>query len=424
MHVKRLLRVRHSHSKDGESIFLRGSNNDIIVSALSNKKNRKGSVLVVRSIRFVRWCVGVWLLVLPLAMLLSVLFIFMEDDLSEGGTSIHEKKMSWPSTLEEAKLYDLQALEEVDRMYYTVRINTWKRLPQLITSLDHHSQCEGVQVIQVVWCDEQGPVPEEVLHHKSGKVVVERHEKNSLNERFHIIHDPPTRGILSMDDDVLRPCLAIDAGFFKWINSPDRIVGFDTRVHVIDEKDNRWKYGYLSTSEKTNTYSIVLPRFCFLHRDYLHLYHNALPRQIYSKVEFEFNCEDIAMSFFVSSLTDGLVPLLADYWAVRTLVKLPSSSTISGSPNHKRTRDDCVDLFANELGLKLGFIAVTARHKSSFDYGYREPKKRKNSVSQNRRMQAFHQRIHDFNEQNIRRMISDMKERTLKALNNKTISDT
>lgn len=104
---------------------------------------------------------------------------------------------------------NLTPLRNVDLDMYTVRINTWQRHEQLVVSIEHHAKCEGVAQIQVVWCEDTEP-PLELLEHP--KVVVERHEVNSLNERFHVLEETPTLGILSMDDDVLRPCEAIDSG--------------------------------------------------------------------------------------------------------------------------------------------------------------------------------------------------------------------
>ncbi|KAL3815337.1 hypothetical protein ACHAXA_002121 [Cyclostephanos tholiformis] len=268
---------------------------------------------------------------------------------------------------------------------YTVRINTWRRNEQLSLSLNHHAKCDGVTEIHVIWCDGENDPPEYVVNHPSGKVRVERHVVNSLNERFRILIEPPTLGILSLDDDVLRPCIALDAAFVRWTRHPDRMVGFDARTHVVvvdegegegdaagegkdrkrvpgttkDDGDDydasektRWKYGYMSTTETSNKYSITLPRASFVHRDYLDLYTDALPRPIYEYVANNLECEDVAMSFLVSSLTDGKPPLLADYWAVKSMIKLYSERKISGGKDHKATRDACVNDFAEMLGLK------------------------------------------------------------------------
>ena len=246
----------------------------------------------------------------------------------------------------------LTPLRDLDYEVYTIRINSWKRLDQLQASIQHHASCPGVVQIQIVWCMAQGEPPSWLLDHE--KVVLERHEVNSLNERFHILQQPPTLGILSMDDDVLRPCLAIDAGFFKWTQNYDRMVGFDGRSHSIVSQTNKWEYAYLSETERTNQYSLTLPRYAFLHKDYLDWYMTDLPRPIFDQVATNFNCEDIAMSFFVSSLTNGKPPLLADKWAsVGTQIKLFSNlGGISDNADHKSLRDACVDNFADLLHLK------------------------------------------------------------------------
>ena len=265
----------------------------------------------------------------------------------------------------------------IDSSQYTIRMNTWHRNEQLLLSVNHHAQCDGVAEIQIIWCDTQNDPPENIVHHTSGKVKIERHGINSLNERFKIVLDnTPTIGILSLDDDVLRPCEALDAAFLRWTRHPERMVGFDVRTHVVDHNDantsvdddkkseeeeeegditattTNWKYGYMSTTEKSNSYSLTLPRASFLHKDYLDLYIAAMPRPIYLYVAQHFECEDIAMSFFVSSLTGGKPPLITDYWAVKSMVKLYSEEKISGGKDHKVARDNCVDSFAGMLGVK------------------------------------------------------------------------
>ena len=135
----------------------------------------------------------------------------------------------------------LTPLRRIDKEKFTIRINTWQRLDQLLVSIDHHASCPGVAQIQVVWCEPIDP-PAALLALHPDKVLIERHMVNSLNERFHILPttETPTLGILSMDDDVLRPCDAIDSGFFQWTQSPERFVGFDYRIHV-EQEDGSWK---------------------------------------------------------------------------------------------------------------------------------------------------------------------------------------
>jgi Glycosyl transferase family 64 domain len=145
--------------------------------------------------------------------------------------------------------FSLTPLRPIDYEYYTIRMNAWRRPTQLVASVVHHASCPGVKKIQIVWCDSENEPPAELfdtsINPHSSKVYIERHEENTLNERFRILDSTtPTLGILSIDDDVLRPCSAIDSGFFKWTKSPHRMVGFDPRVHV--ETNNRtWAYTYL-----------------------------------------------------------------------------------------------------------------------------------------------------------------------------------
>ena len=72
------------------------------------------------------------------------------------------------------------------------------------------------------------------------RLVIERHAINSLNERFHPLGKGrvlPTAAVLSIDDDVIRPCMALDYTFYTWLRNPDRQVGFDARSHEVGEKN-------------------------------------------------------------------------------------------------------------------------------------------------------------------------------------------
>jgi glucuronyl/N-acetylglucosaminyl transferase EXT2 len=259
-------------------------------------------------------------------------------------------------------------LRPQDREQYTIRINTWKRPDQLRISLDHHLSCDAVQQIQVVWCTAQGPPPDWLLNFDP-KVVVEYHDENSLSERFRILLEPPTAGILSIDDDVLRPCVAMDAGFVKWVENPDRMVGFDARGHNVvnaTATNKLWAYSYQSTTRNTNKYSLVLTRYAFVHRDYLDSYFTSMPAVIRETVARDMNCEDIAMSFWVSSQTGGRTPLLADLWSHSTQLALYSAKGISSTKNHKALRDACVESFANMLQLKSRLSLTRFVHNDEY----------------------------------------------------------
>lgn len=250
----------------------------------------------------------------------------------------------------------LKALSTIDFQKYTIRINTWKRQETLKVSIEHHSSCPLVAQIQVVWCLDQGPPPRWLVDMDDSDdsvVVLERHEVNSLNERFNILSEPATLGILSLDDDILRPCIAYDWAFDKWTRNPDRMVGYDPRSHVIKE-DGSWSYQTLTPTERDNHYSFVLTRCAFLHADYMDWYTKSeamLP--IREFIHENLNCEDIAMSFAISSMTSGKPPLLADFWAMKCTIELDDGAKkISGGDDHLQIREKCVNDFADILQLK------------------------------------------------------------------------
>lgn len=270
----------------------------------------------------------------------------------------------------ESQTVIVSPLRPIDYEKFTVRINTWKRTEQLHVSIQHHLSCPSVAQIQIVWCVDQGPVPDWLRDEE--RVVVEEHSENSLNERFRILHQPTTFGILSIDDDVLRPCLALESAFARWKANPDRIVGFDARSHQVvrgETTEPKWKYGYLSTTEHANAYSITLTRCCFVHCDYLRSYWTTMPSSIRDTVAQHLNCEDIAMSLWVSAQTGGRPPLLADYWVVKSQIKLYVPSKISGGSDHKGIRDQCMNDFADVLELKDRLQLTTLQHRNVFWYG-------------------------------------------------------
>ena len=290
----------------------------------------------------------------------------------------------------------------IDYEKFTVRINTWKREEQLKLSIHHYMTCLAVAQIQIVWCLEQGVPPTWLtqLEAESNdsysavslkgrdmsfpRIVIERHENNTLNERFLALSLIPTAGVLSVDDDVIRPCFALQATFVKWTLNPDRQVGFDARSHAkeivkvdgvnLTTHKERWTYSYMSTTEKSNMYSITLTRYSFQHRDYLTSYWTDMPQEVRDIVAKNFNCEDIAMSLWISSRTNGYPPLLANYWAVKSQIKMYVSVKISGGQNHKEIRNFCFDRFADILGLKgrlhhAKLRHTTGKHFDYFEYG-------------------------------------------------------
>lgn len=77
-----------------------------------------------------------------------------------------------------------------------------------------------------------------------------------------------------------------------------------------------------------------------------------MSRRIFQHVADHKNCEDIAISFMISSLTGGQRPLLSDQWSRWPEVVLGTNNAISDTFGHKRTRSTCIQFFAQVLGLQ------------------------------------------------------------------------
>ena len=277
-----------------------------------------------------------------------------------------------------------------------MRINTFRREDLLRTAIDHYLTCgQVVAEIVVVWCTAQGTVPSWLretmarLEHPSinqdsyiPPLYIEEHPINSLNERFRMLHPPKTPAVLSVDDDVFRPCLALELGFAKWRQHPYAMVGYDARAHTRD-----WKYAYLSTVQKTNQYSISLTRYAFVHEFYYETYFSHMPSPIREFVDKHFNCEDIAMSLWITSnvvrwqqnqdldpFTTSATPLLVDCWAMQPLqIKLrkteKDSKAISSTADHKFIRDSCIEKFTDWLDLhsaEFKLETLVQSHPSTF----------------------------------------------------------
>jgi len=83
-----------------------------------------------------------------------------------------------------------------------------------------------------------------------------------------------------------------------WKQDPERIVGFKARGVTWDGAE--WKYIAHPNREEV---SMVLTGSTFFHKRYLWLYTYMMPRPIRQWIDEMINCEDIAMNFLISNLT-------------------------------------------------------------------------------------------------------------------------
>ncbi|KAG2608398.1 glycosylinositol phosphorylceramide mannosyl transferase 1-like isoform X2 [Panicum virgatum] len=199
---------------------------------------------------------------------------------------------------------------------FSVVINTWRRHALLQRSVAHYAACAGVEAVHVVW-SEPRPPPERLRRGvlingtRRGTVRFEINEADSLNNRFRPIRGLPTDAVFSVDDDLIVPCSTLRFAFDVWQSAPSAMVGFVPRMHWLADprgSTKEYRYGSWWSVWWTGTYSMVLSKASFFHRQYLDLYTNRMLPSIRKYVTENRNCEDIAMSFLIANHT-GAPPI-------------------------------------------------------------------------------------------------------------------
>ncbi|VDI31064.1 alpha-1,4-N-acetylglucosaminyltransferase EXTL3 [Mytilus galloprovincialis] len=132
------------------------------------------------------------------------------------------------------------------------------------------------------------------------KVLI-RPSRNSLNNRFLPYDIIQTDAILSLDDDCIMKHDDILLAFRVWKIERERIVGCPGRVHKWDAVRNEWNYSW-QYSDLWKV-SMVLTGAAFFHKYYACVYSYVMQSAIREFVDENLNCEDIAMNFLVSYIT-------------------------------------------------------------------------------------------------------------------------
>jgi hypothetical protein len=205
----------------------------------------------------------------------------------------------------------------------------------------------------------------------SGERIQFHKVPDSLNSRFLPVKGMTTDAVFAVDDDIRVPCSDLQLAFEVWGNSQHTIVGFYPRLHLKSSSQpaqyeyHSWWYVWW-----TGQYSMILTKAALLHRNYLTLYSNDLPKSVLKYVDDHMNCEDLAMQFLISNVS-GLPPIYvrSDVYDVGVLGGI---STRSG---HMGARSDCLNdmikLFgyhhdSNSMSQQLPMSSVVVGRASSF----------------------------------------------------------
>lgn len=228
-------------------------------------------------------------------------------------------------------------------------------------AVQFYSSCPYVGEIYIVWCEKKNPSKALMANYKARKMPAVSfiiHDEDSLNNRFKPLDGVPHHdAIFNVDDDIRVPCHELGLGFETWRSSPNSLVGYIPRIHVrgaagsLDYRCwwNVWWYG---------AYSIVLTKAAFVHHRFLSIYSNEMPSSIRKYVDDNRNCEDIAMQFLMSNITN-LPPIfvkghLSDEGAFGGI----STSQNFIKAQHMNARAECL----NDLVIMFGRNPLVKSH--------------------------------------------------------------
>ncbi|XP_050306547.1 exostosin-3 [Anthonomus grandis grandis] len=230
------------------------------------------------------------------------------------------------------------------REQFTILLLTYEREQVLLDSIARLRGLPYLHSVVVIWNSPRLPSPELKWPDIGAPVRVVKAARNSLNNRFLPLDNLETEAILSVDDDAHLRHDEILFGFRVWREHRDRIVGFPGRFHAWDLNT---KNGWLYNSNYSCELSMVLTGAAFLHRHYLHLYWKWLPQAIRDKVDEYMNCEDIAMNFLVSHITQKPPVKVTSRWTFRC-PGCPQS--LSEDDTHFQERHKCINFFTQVFG--------------------------------------------------------------------------
>ncbi|CAG7824964.1 unnamed protein product [Allacma fusca] len=226
---------------------------------------------------------------------------------------------------------------------FTVVMLTYEREQVLMNSLQRLFAVPYLNKVVVVWNSPLMPAPDLKWPDIGVPIHVVRTEKNSLNNRFLPFDVIETEAILSIDDDAHLRHDEIVFGFRVWRENRDRIVGFPGRFHAWDLNYGGWLYN----SNYSCELSMVLTGAAFYHKIYSYLYTYEMPHAIRDKVDELMNCEDIALNFLVSHMTQKPPVKVTSRWTFRC----PGCPvTLSEDDSHFQERHHCINFFTKVYG--------------------------------------------------------------------------
>ncbi|XP_014769129.1 exostosin-2 [Octopus bimaculoides] len=228
---------------------------------------------------------------------------------------------------------------------FTAVILTYDRLDSLFNVIQQVARVPSLAKVFVVWNNQNKEPPQNWP--KIGKPLkVVKTRENKLGNRFFPYSEIKTDCILALDDDIIMLTAdELEFGYQVWREFSDRLVGFPSRVHLLDNVTQKWKY----ESEWTNSISMVLTGAAFYHKFYNFLYTYSMPGNIKTWVDEHMNCEDIAFNFLITNTT-GKAPIKVTPRKKFKCPKCVNTSFLSLDLNHMVERTECINRFVDIYG--------------------------------------------------------------------------
>lgn len=213
--------------------------------------------------------------------------------------------------------------------------------------------------IVVVWNNFNEKEPESFVSDHGVAVRYRKPPRDSLNEK--LWPDPAyrTQAILLSDDDVFYRPEDLEFVFQTWRKfGRTRLTGALARCASLTH-NGEWDYNFCTRREHENVYSLILTNLAFTHISLLDYYFSddVAVTKIRKYVDEKFNCEDIALNFVASALTQS-GPLLVR--GRNQYVNLDPAGGISRKPGHMEARSKCLNVFANAFDC-MPLVNETAR---------------------------------------------------------------
>jgi alpha-1,4-N-acetylglucosaminyltransferase EXTL2 len=231
---------------------------------------------------------------------------------------------------------------------FTVVMPTYRRTKQLPTLLKHYCKVPHVHKIVVLWNNVDQTIPKHISDFKCEvPVAVLKMKENKVSNRFKLYPEIETEAIFSTDDDRMVDGQSMTLGFNSWKMFNYLLMGFCERTHHL--VGNHYAYGDYPL------YSMILTGSVFIHRKYIEMYNNELPRKLFNFVDTHQNGEDIIMNAMIADFLKRVDRPQCPGVLVQGSTKEISLSEeghggLLQRKDHVRMRSKCLDLINEVYG--------------------------------------------------------------------------